>query len=341
MKQAYPLKIDAFSHITPAKYLEALEKLSPRVASQTIVPTRPVSPPLYDLEYRFRIMDRYNGLMQVLTLGFPAIEDIADPEKAPELAKLANDQMAELVAKYPDRFVAAIAYLPMNNIDAALRETDRAINDLKMRGVYVNSHVNGKPLDSPEFMPLYEKMSRYNLPIYIHPHRTTDFADYKTETEAKYDTNSVFGWVYDTTVAMTRLIFSGILEKYPNLKVVTHHCGAMVPYFEQRIIQHYSKYEMEYGRQYMQGLTKAPIEYYRMFYTDTAIHGDPLSLMCARGFYGADHLLFAADMPLGDREFGNRSYRQTINAIEAMDITDDERRAIFEDNARRLLRLPI
>jgi aminocarboxymuconate-semialdehyde decarboxylase len=98
---------------------------------------------------------------------------------------------------------------------------------------------------------------------------------------------------------------------------------------------------MEYGRQYMRGLTKAPIEYYRMFYTDTAIHGDPLSLMCARDFYGAGHLLFAADMPLGDREFGNRSYRQTINAIEAMDITAEERLAIFEDNVRSLLRLPI
>lgn len=78
-----------------------------------------------------------------------------------------------------------------------------------------------------------------------------------------------------------------------------------------------------------------------MFYTDTAIHGSPLSLMCANSFYGADHLLFAADMPLGDLEFGNRSYRQTISAIEAMDITDDERKAIFRENARRLLRLPI
>lgn len=341
MSEAYPLKIDAFSHITPVKYLEALDQLSPRAVGETIIPTRPISPPLYNLDDRFRIMDKYDGIMQVLTLGFPAIEDVVDPEKAPDLAKLANDQMAELVIKYPDRFVAAIAYLPMNNIDAALREADRAINDLKLRGVYVNSHVNGKPLDSPEFMPLYEKMSHYDLPIYIHPHRTTDFADYKTETEAKYDTNSVFGWVYDTTIAMTRLVFSGILEKYPNLKVVTHHCGGMVPYFQQRIIQHYSKYEMEYGRQYMQVLTKTPLEYYRMFYTDTAIHGNPLALMCARDFYGTDHLLFAADMPLGDREFGNRSYRQTINAIEAMDISDAEKKAIFEDNARRLLRLPI
>lgn len=341
MNQPYSLKIDAFSHITPKKYLDALDKLSPRVAGQSIVPTRPVAPPLYDLEQRFRIMDKYDGLVQVLTLGNPAIEDIAGPKEAPDLAKLANDQMAELVTKYPDRFVAAIACLPMNNIDAALQEADRAIKDLKCRGVYVNSHVNGKPLDSPEFIPLYEKMSGYNLPIYIHPHRKTDVADYQTESESKYDTNSVFGWVYDTTVAMTRLIFSGILEKYPDLKILTHHCGAMVPYFEQRIIQHYSKYEMEYGRDYMQGLRKAPIEYYKMFYTDTAIHGSPLSLMCAHGFYGADRILFAADMPLGDREFGNRSYRQTINAIEAMDISENEREAIFEDNARNLLRLPI
>jgi len=341
MKRTYALKIDAFSHITPKKYLDALEKLSPRVPSQIILPTRPVSPPLYDLEHRFRIMDRYDGLVQVLTLGFPAIEDIVGPEKAPDLAKLANDQMAEMVEKYPDRFVAGIAYLPLNNIDAALKEVERAIKDLKLRGVYVNSHVNGRPLDSPEFMPLYEKMSDYNLPIYVHPHRSTDFADYKTETEAKYDTNSVFGWLYDTTVAMTRFVFSGILEKYPNLKVVTHHCGAMVPYFEQRIIQHYSKYEKEYGRQYMKGLSKTPIEYYKMFYTDTAIHGNPLSLMCAHSFYGADHLLFAADMPLGDREFGKRSYQQTINAIEAMDINDNEKRAIYEDNAKRLLCLPV
>ena len=341
MKRVHPLKIDAFSHITPKKYLEALEKLSPRIAGQVIVPTRPVAPPLYDLEYRFRIMDGYDGLVQVLTLGNPAIEEIAGPEKSPDLAKLANDQMAELVTKYPDRFVAAIAYLPMNNVDAALKEADRAINDLKMRGVYVNSHVNGKPLDSPEFMPLYEKMSHYDLPIYIHPHRGMDFADYKTETEAKYDTNSVFGWVYDTTVVMTRFVFSGILEKYPNLKVITHHCGAMVPYFEQRIIQHYDKYEKEYNRQYMRGLTKTPIEYYKMFYTDTAIHGNPLSLMCARGFYGSDHLLFGTDMPLGDLEFGNRSYRQTINAIEAMDITDAERQAIFRENAIKLLCLPV
>jgi predicted TIM-barrel fold metal-dependent hydrolase len=334
---SYSLKIDAFSHITPVKYLEALNKISLKLGSQKVAPTRP----LYDLEQRFRIMDKFEGLVQVLTLGWPAIEEFADSEQAVDLARLANDEMAELVSKFPDRFVAAIACLPMNNIDAALVEADRAINDLKFRGVYVNSHVNGKPLDSEEFMPLYEKMSRYNLPVYIHPHRNADFPDYTTEKTSKYDINSVFGWIFDSTVAMTRLIFSGVLEKYPNLKVMVHHCGAMVPYLEQRIVQHYAKNEMVYHSEYFEGLNKSPIEYYRMFYTDTAIHGNTPALMCAYGFYGADRLLFGADMPLGDRLFGARSYRQTINAIEAMKITPGEKKRIFEDNARRLLRLPI
>lgn len=341
MKQSYPLKIDAFSHVTPVKYMEALSKASLKTNAQKVSPSQPLSRPLYDLEDRFRIMDRYEGLVQVVTLGLPAVEDVAASDKVLDLVKLVNDEMAELVLKYPDRFVAAIAYLPMNNMDAALKEADRAINDLKCRGVYINSHVNGKPLDSAEFMPLYEKMSQYNLPIYIHPHRNKDVPDYKTEKESKYDINSVFGWLYDTTVAMTRLVFGGVLEKYPNLKFVTHHCGAMVPYFSERIVQHYSKNEMVYGVEYMQGLTKAPLEYFKMFYADTAIHGNTSALMCAHDFYGPDHLLFAADMPLGDREFGNRSYRQTINAIDAMDITDDDKKRIFEDNARELLRLPI
>ena len=203
MIQPYSLKIDAFSHITPLKYIEALSKAIAKAGTGKANPTQPIAQPLYDLDYRFRIMDNYDGLVQVLTLGFPAVEEVVHPDEVVDLVKLANDTMAELVLKYPYRFIAAIAYLPMTDIDAALKEADRAINDLKCRGVYVNSHVNGKPLDSAEYIPLFEKMSQYSLPIYIHPHRKKDFADYKTEKESKYDINSVFGWLYDTTAAMT------------------------------------------------------------------------------------------------------------------------------------------
>jgi len=337
---SYSLKIDAYSHISPPKYTEALRKAYPAFYNQILGNT----PPLFDLDERFRIMDRYEPIMQVLTVGpVPPLEAFANPKKSVELAKMANDEMAELILKYRDRFIAAIALLPMNDIAAALKETDRAINELGFRGIYMHSNINGKPLDSPEFLPLYEKMSKYNLPIYIHPWRGDDFADYKTEKTSKYMIASIFGWPYETTAAMTRLVFSGILEKYPNLKVITHHCGGMVPYYEQRILQHYGQQDRAYHQQavYFHELTKTPLEYYKMFYNDTAIHGNTPALMLAYHFWGADHLVFGADMPLGDYYFGFRSYRQTIDAIEAMDITDGEKKKIFVDNALSLLRIPV
>ncbi len=339
MPLPYLLRIDAYSHIAPLKYKQALEKVLPEDTRKKISPT----PPLYDMDERFRIMDKFQGLVQVLTLSWPAIEEIGDATKATDLARLANDELAELVFRYPDRFVAGIACLPMHDLDAAWSEIDRAVNDLKLRGVLVYSNIKGKPLDCPEFRPLYEKMSHYDLPIYIHPQRAVDFADYKTETTSQYHSFSVFGWPYETTIAMTRLVFSGILEKYPGLKVVTHHGGGMVPYFEQRIVQHHDKYEMGLRQEggFKRGLTQSPIDYYKMFYNDTAIHGNTPALMCEYGFCGAEHILFAADMPLGDREFGCRSYRQTLNAINNMAISDSEKKKILEDNAKALMRLPL
>jgi predicted TIM-barrel fold metal-dependent hydrolase len=338
MESTYSLKIDAYSHISPPKYSNVLKKEHPGFYNQILGHT----PPLFDLEHRFRIMDIYPDIVQVLTVGpVPSLEHFADSEKSVGLAKLANDEMAELVLKYRDRFVAAIALLPMNNIDAALKETDRAINELGFRGIYVHSNINGKPLDSPEFMPLYEKMAQYNLPIYIHPWRSDDFTDYQTEEKSKYMIASIFGWPYETTAAMTRLIFSGILEKYPNLKVITHHCGGMVPYYAQRILQHYGQQDRNGRAPYIRALSKSPIEYYKMFYNDTAIHGNTPALMLAYDFWGADHIVFGADMPLGDHYYGFRSYRQTINAIEAMEISDAEKKKIFTDNALSLLRIPI
>jgi len=336
MQKPYPLKIDAYAHISPPKYTDVLRKKFSGFYNQILGKCAP----LFDMEERFRILVHYPDVVQVLTVGpVPPLEAFADSPKSIDLAKLANDEMAELINKHRDRFVAAIALLPMNNMDAALKEADRAINDLGFRGIYVHSNINGKPLDSEEFLPLYEKMSQYNLPVYIHPWRGDDFADYKTEDRSKYLIASIFGWPYETTAAMTRLVFSGILEKYPNLKVVTHHCGGMVPYYEQRILQHYGSQDRS-GRG-VKGLTKTPIEYYKMFYNDTAIHGNTPALMLAYHFWGGGHMVFGADMPLGDHYHGFRSYRQTINAIEAMDITEAEKQQIFADNALRLLRLPV
>lgn len=334
MKPPYELKIDAYAHIVPPKYGEALNKMAPKMYDQQVL----ICPPLYDLDYRFRIMDKYEPIRHVLTLGRIPVEHVAGPSKAADLARRANDEMAELVAKHPDRFVGALATLAMNNMDAALKETDRCINDLRFRGVYLHSPVDEKPLDALEFMPLWKKMVDYDLPIVIHPMRRINHPDYLTEKESRYYMFSLFGWPYDTTSAMARLVFSGIMEKYPTLKIVTHHLGGMVPFYAERI------------RQFTQirrpgieepAITKPAIDYFKLFYADTAIYGNTRALMCGFDFFGADRVLFGIDFPLGDTEFGDRNYRQTINAIEAMDISDEDRKKIYEDNARKLMRLPV
>ncbi len=334
MKLPYPLKIDAYAHIVPPKYGEALHKVAPKMYEQQVL----FCPPLYDLDRRFQIMDRYEPLRQVLTLGRIPVEHVAGPKKAAELARIADEEMAELIVKYPDRFVGALASLAMNNIDAALEEADYAIKTLRFKGVYLHTPVDEKPLDSPEFLPLYEKMAQYDLPIVIHPMRKIDHPDYLTEKQSKYNMFSLFGWPYDTTSAMARLVFSGIMDKYPNLKILTHHCGGMVPFYAERIRQFTQV--MRIGEQ-KPFLKKDAIEYFRMFYADTAIYGNPTALTCGHTFFGPDRILFGIDFPLGDTEHGDRNYRQTINAIEQMAISEADKKKIYEDNARALMRLPV
>ena len=172
MKDIAAVKIDGYAHISPPKYTEAIRKEFPGFYDQILGHT----PPLFDMDARFKVMDAFGQIAQVLTVGpVPQLEVFADPRRAAELARLANDEMAELVGTYPDRFVAAIALLQMNDIEAAMEEADRAINQLGFKGPYVHSNINGKPLDAPEFLPLFEMMATHDLPVYIHPWRGNDY----------------------------------------------------------------------------------------------------------------------------------------------------------------------
>ena len=335
MTAAY-LKIDVYNHIFPKRYTDALKKrgLLPKTFSGggTLAG-------LSDLDIRFPIMDRHDGLMHVLTLCTLFYDRILAAGKSVEAAQIANDSLAEMVSKYPDRFPAAVACIPQDNMDEALKETDRAINELRMRGIQITTPFNDRPIDTKEYWPLYEKMEKYNLPIWIHPVREHDYADYRSEDRSLYRIAGMLGWPYETSVAMVRLAMSGVLEKFPGLKFITHHCGAMIPYFGERIIQFLDSDEARGSATYRQGLTKAPVEYLKMFYNDTALYGNTPGLMCAHAFFGAKKLLFGSDLPF-DNQFGARVTRQTINAIDNMHISKEEKRLIYEDNARKLLRLP-
>ena len=220
------LYIDAFNHILPKKYQAVLEQKVPnRDMSSNLSRYAETVPTLLDLDARFRLMDSVEGYMQVLTLAAPTVESVASPEVAVDLCRFANDEMAELVEKYPDRFAAAIAALPLNDLDASLKEIDRAIRDLRLRGIQMYSDVNGMPLDAEALYPIYEKMERYNLPILIHPKRSPALPDYPGEENSRYRAWTKLGWPVASSMAMFRLVYGGVMERFPNLKIVTHHCG--------------------------------------------------------------------------------------------------------------------
>ena len=336
MDKIAPMKVDAWVHCLPAKYKEAIYKVLPEDSYwQHMRYNR-----MWDEDMYLRVLDRFESMVQVLSIQAPPVEMIAGPKKAAELARIANDGMAELIAKHRNRFISAIALLPMNDMNAALKETERAIKDLRFRGVYIFSTINDKPLDSAEFEPLYEKMSQYNLPIFLHPIRLRDFPDYKTEKESKYRTWHTFGWPYSTSVALTRLVFSGMLEKYPKLKIVAHHNAGFISFLHSRIREEgYGLERMTIEKPEFAELTKDPLDYFReQVYTDCEIRS-VAALMCTYEFFGAEHILFGSGMPHGLSPW--RSVHETVEGIEGMRISDEEKQMIFSKNAIKLLRLAI
>ena len=204
------LKLDIFPHIFPLAYFERMKKIAEGNAALAAQLKRWMHiPVLWDLERRIKMMKRWPGYKQVLTLSMPAVEFLGGPEDTPELARLANDGMAEIVDRHPDLFPAFVASLPMNNVPAALEEMDRAIAKLGAKGVQIFTNVNGRPLDEPEFFRIFERMSKtYDLPVWVHPTRTAKFADYPTEQKSKYEIWWLFGWPYETSAFMARLVFS-------------------------------------------------------------------------------------------------------------------------------------
>jgi aminocarboxymuconate-semialdehyde decarboxylase len=301
-------------------------------------------PSIVNLEVRFRMMDQFGDYVQVLSLPAPPIESLGDPQKSPELAEVANDGLAELVTQHPDRFPGFVAGLPMNNPDAAVKEIERAVLKLGASGVQMHTNVNGRPLDEPEFLPIFEKMAELNQPIWVHPNRPATFPDYMTEKKSKYELWWVFGWPYETSIFMARILFAGYFDRFPNLKIITHHLGGMVPYFSGRtgpgLDQLGSRTEEEDLSVYARRLKKRPQEYFKMFNADTATFGSRPAIECGLDFFGVDHVLFASDSPF-DPEKGPGYIRETIRAVDELSISTEDRKKIYEGNARKMLRLKL
>ena len=329
------MTIDVFNHIVPPKYRDARLKLAPRLQEQ-----ERVMPTLFDLDARFRVMDTAGaGYVQIINIANPPVESLASPADALALSRVANDEMAELVARHPDRFVGAAACVPMNDVDAAIAELQRAVRDLGLCAVQIYTDIKGQPLDAPQFAPFFDAVAALDVPILLHPVRGPDRADYPVEDTSRFDTWRIVGWLYDSVGAMTRLVFSGIFDRHPDIKIVAHHLGGFVPFASERMREGYDKLlNAAQVRNEPVPLKRHPHDYFHFFYADTITIGSVPALRCGLDFFGVDRVMFATDMPF-DTQGGRKYVEVALAAMDQIDIPPADKQKIFETNARRLFRI--
>lgn len=328
------MKIDCFTHVMPQNFYQRLK--AAMTGPDYLSGMLDSMPELADMDRRIAIMDDLCIDQQVITLSSPPLEVAIDNSQlAAELAVIANDEIAQMAAARPDRFIP-VGIVAMNNPDAMVSEAERCLTELGMKGVVIYTSAKGKPLDLPEFKPFFDLMARHDAPIWLHPARAGNQADYVGEDVSKYWIWQVFGWPYETTAAMTRLVFDGLFDRHPDIKIITHHAGAMLPFFDKRVEWVYDRPGLPELKQAAEKLKHKPSDYFRMFYNDTALMGSIAGMQAAYAFFGPQRLLFGTDTPF-DGMGGEGFTADTLKSIEAMPIPPAEREAIYSGNLLKLI----
>lgn len=326
--------IDIYTHIFPGDFFAQMSKAAPKLENigKRMAAVKPVS----DLDERFRLMDAFGDYRQLVSLPNPPLEDIMDAETGTHLARVANDAMTDMCSRHPDRFVGYAAALCMKDMDGAMKELHRAVGELGARGVQIFTNVDGEPLDQEKFEPLFAAMAEYDLPIWMHPARGAEVSDYRSEKRGRYEMWWCFGWPYETSVAMTRLVYWGLYDRYPYLKIITHHMGGMIPFFDGRVGPGMqvlgARTTDEDHTQVLDSLKKPHAEYFKNFYADTAMFGATLGIECGMKYFGVDHTVFSTDFPFAPTA-------ETIEAINGMGIARADLDAVCTGNATRLMKL--
>jgi predicted TIM-barrel fold metal-dependent hydrolase len=316
------LIIDVFNHFYPKEYLEALPRPLPNQVTYTSSTLRGIT----DLQHRLSIMDKYGIDMQILSLPLPTLDDLDVPIQAfKKITSAANDGISRLAEHSHGRF-AGIATVSLLDVGEANDELERSVKDLGLLGVQVLSNVRGKPLDSPDFDPFYRKLCQLDGAMWIHPAYMRKTYDWMN----KYNLNMMMGWAIDTSLAMFRIVRGGVLERHPDLKIITHHMGALIPLMAGRI----NGFTMGEGKDGSPPapLRKTPLEYMKMFYVDTAEGMWKPAMVLSQSFFGSGHMLFGTDFPWGDTP-------GIIENIKGLSIPEEEKKMILGENARKLFRI--
>lgn len=280
-----------------------------------------------DPEIRLGLMDKYQVDVQALTQTTPVLLGFG-PEDAAEICRVSNNDNYALCKAYPKRFVN-VCIFSLLDMKKALTELDRSINELDCRGVTISTNQNGKGLDSPEFFPFYEKVVKHDLPVLLHP---THFESYPlVDMEKGWRMMHLFGWPFDSTQAVWRLIFGGVIDRFPSMKIVMHHLGAMLPFFSRRIEQNFNKF--------LKDKIPRPIsEYWKNIYGDTATDGTLASYPCGYAFFGPERMMYGSDYPFG-AEAGEDFIRSNLEGVKSLNIPAGEQEKILGENARKLLKI--
>jgi len=325
--------IDFHNHFYPPEYVEAVKKGPSRIKVTFDKENNPLLhypgdynilvPEHRDIKSREKAVKDAGVDMQILTFTTPGTQ-IETPERSVELAQKVNDSFAEIMAEHGAMFTA-LATLPMNDPAASVVELERAFNELGFKGVMVYSNINGVALSDQRFWPLYEKANDLDAVFYIHPNFPVG-----VEAMTDYWLMPLVGFTFDTTLAGAKLVFSGVVEKFPRIKWVLAHLGGAIPYLAERLDRGF--YAFKECREH---ISKPPGEFLKDFYYDS-VNFDTKALKLAVDFAGAGHILAGSDYP---HQIG--SLEKMVESIESLDISSEEKANILGLNAKKLLKLDL
>ncbi|TEU11571.1 hypothetical protein E3J20_02595 [Candidatus Bathyarchaeota archaeon] len=325
------MNIDVHNHFYPKAYMEELGKGGGYARVERDAQGRLlihyegdyniVVGPHIDIEERLKAMDRCGIEMHVLTLTTPSVEREV-PEKGVKLAELANDGFSQIVEKYPERF-QAFAALPLQVPEAAAEELERAVKELGLRGGTLMTNVDGKPLDLDEFMPVYEKAVELDVPLFLHP-----TSPINSKAMEDYRLVPILGFGVDTSLAVLRLVFSGVLKKLPRLKLIASHLGGVYPYLRGRIETGFNAYP-----ECKVNIDEPPSTYLKKIWMDSIIYDEDV-LMSTLAYSGAEKIVLGSDHPHQIGDMAN-----AVGRIEGLDISDEDKERILWKNAAELLKL--
>jgi aminocarboxymuconate-semialdehyde decarboxylase len=324
------MRLDLHTHYYPETFFKLLRDMPSEFSfdrdptGRTIITHRGarffgVTAPMTDVAKRLEDMDRVGIDVEVVSLSTPNIF-FAEPNRQPEVARRLNDAYAELIARHPNRF-KAFASIPMDSPDDALKELHRAIDELKFNGAILLSNIRGRALTDPDYRPFFEEANRMKLCIFLHP-----MLPAYSEPFSEYVLGPLVGFPFDTTLAVARMCFAGMLRELPDIRWIIGHLGGAVPYLIERLDSGF--------RDFAECRTKIdnpPSTYLKRLYYDTVTFS-PHNLRLARDLVGVDHMVMGSDYPhmLG-------SIERSVSSIEALDIPAREKQQIFSGTALSIL----